>query len=131
VTCPNHVEYSSGLYIDGGVAACMINLYAQYGNSFYVNIVDNNIVDGNEKPHWKGILKNGCRIEFMYLTSLDVEDGNSNNISCTDIRRMMFYGFELSWLNSLCKNGSYPELDNKRYENEFFSIYETLSRREK
>jgi len=47
---------------------------------------------------------------------LDVEyDGgdhnNNNNISCADIRREMFYGFELSWLNSLCKHGRYAELD--------------------
>ncbi|PNX98472.1 receptor-like protein kinase [Trifolium pratense] len=40
----------------------------------------------------------------MYLTSLPVEVVHGNNISCMDIHRMVFYGFELSWLNSVCKD---------------------------
>jgi hypothetical protein len=86
-------------------------LHSQYVNSFYV--------DGYDKflsELW--ILEDGCRIEFMYLTTWDVEDINNNNsnISCTDIRRMMFHGFELSWLNSLCDDGWFQYLDenNKR-----------------
>ncbi|PNX55631.1 kinase-like protein, partial [Trifolium pratense] len=51
-----------------------------------------------------------CHIEFTYLTSwpLDVGHGggdDNNNMSCMDIRNMMFYGFELSWINGLCKYG--------------------------
>ncbi|MCH96599.1 kinase-like protein, partial [Trifolium medium] len=44
----------------------------------------------------------------MYLTSWPLEHDarrGNDNISCMDIRRMMFYGFELSWLNSHCKDG--------------------------
>jgi hypothetical protein len=51
----------------------------------------------------------------MYLTSWPLENGgrpgNISNISCSDIRRMMFYGFELSWINSFCKDGWSPYLD--------------------
>jgi hypothetical protein len=47
-------------------------------------------------------------MESMYLTSWPLEDGN--NISCTDISRRVFYGFELSWLNSICSgDGLYAQ----------------------
>jgi hypothetical protein len=78
-------------------------LYSQYENSFYV--------DGyNESESLSDLgLGDECRIEFMYLTSWPLEHGGrhrgNNNISCEDIRRTMFYGFELSWLNSFCKDG--------------------------
>jgi len=95
VSCQNRMEYS---YINN----CMNRtLYSQDVNSFYV--------DGYGKSLSDVGLGDGCHIEFMYLTSLPLEDGN--NISCTDIRRMMFYGFELSWLNGLCRNGRYAALD--------------------
>ncbi|KAI5394491.1 hypothetical protein KIW84_061233, partial [Lathyrus oleraceus] len=61
-------------------------------------------------------LEDGCRIEYMYLTSWDLQDGNNSNISCTDIRRMMLYGFELSWSNGLCEDGWFLYLDdNSQY----------------
>ncbi|PNX67641.1 kinase-like protein [Trifolium pratense] len=60
-------------------------------------------------------LGDGCGIELMFLTSWPVveDDGgnNSSKMSCTDIHRMMFYGFELSWINSQCKDGQNAELD--------------------
>ncbi|KAK2399538.1 rust resistance kinase Lr10 [Trifolium repens] len=50
----------------------------------------------------------------MYLTSWPLHHGNidNKNISCMDIRRMVFYGFELSWLNSVCK-GLYVNANNQ------------------
>jgi hypothetical protein len=80
-----------------------------YKNSFYV--------DGYNKSLSNLDMGDGCRIEFMYLTSWPLAHGShrgNNNISCMDIRRMMFYGFELSWLNSFCKVSDrlqYAELD--------------------
>jgi len=103
VSCPNRMEYS---YIGN----CMNKTsYSQDVNSFYV--------DGYGKSLSEFGLRDGCRIQFMYLTSLDVEDdggdhNNNNNISCADIRREMFYGFELSWLNGFCKIGWFPLLDD-------------------
>ncbi|WJX10295.1 hypothetical protein P8452_01036 [Trifolium repens] len=101
VSCPNKVQYSSG-YIYGANCMNSSTLYSQYENSFYV--------DGyNEYESLSDLgLGDGCRIEFMYLTSRPLEHGShrgNNNISCEDIRRTMSYGFELSWLNSLCKDG--------------------------
>jgi len=102
MSCPNRLEYS---YIGN----CMNRTsHSQDVNSFYVGSYGKSLSEFG--------LGEGCRIQFMYLTSLDVEDdggdhNNNNNISCADIRREMFYGFELSWLNSLCKHGRYAELD--------------------
>jgi len=101
VSCPNRMEYS---YIGN----CMNKTSnSQDVNSFYV--------DGYGKSLSEFGLGDGCRIQFMYLTSLDVEDDggdvNNNNISCADIRREMFYGFELSWLKGFCKIGLYAQLD--------------------
>ncbi|CAI8605495.1 unnamed protein product [Vicia faba] len=91
VSCPNRMEYS---YIGN----CMnISSYTEYGNPFYIGVYRKTISELG--------LGDGCRIEFMYPSSWDLQDRNNNNISCTDIRRMMLYGFELSWLNSLCKDG--------------------------
>ncbi|MCI30005.1 kinase-like protein [Trifolium medium] len=70
-----------------------------YENSFYVD------ADGY-KTLWELGLGDGCRIESMYLTSWPIEHGGGrrrgNNVSCSDIRRKVFYGFELFWINSLC-----------------------------
>ncbi|MCI64418.1 kinase-like protein, partial [Trifolium medium] len=72
-------------------ANCMNStLYSQYENSFYVDGYNESLSDLG--------LGDKCRIEFMYLTSWPLEhDGRrgNNNISCMDIRHMMFYGFEL------------------------------------
>jgi hypothetical protein len=99
VTCPKHVQYSSGIYFD---AACMniSNSYEQQKGNY--------IVFGDKSLLELG-LEDGCRIELMFLTSWPFKHGGNNNISCTDIRGMMFYGFELSWLNSLCKDGWYSD----------------------
>ena len=98
VSCPNRMEYS---YIGN----CMNRTsFSQDVNSSYVASYGKSLSEFG--------LGDRCRIEFMYLTSWDVEnDGNINDISCTDIRRMMYYGFELSWLNSRCKHGRYAVLD--------------------
>lgn len=104
MSCPNRMEYS---YIGN----CMNRTSnSQDVNSFYVGSYGKSLSEFG--------LGDGCRIQFMYLTSLDVEDDgadhNNNNISCADIRREMFYGFELSWLNSFCKldvSYAYAELD--------------------
>ncbi|KAL5071036.1 hypothetical protein RYX36_021923 [Vicia faba] len=98
VSCPNRMEYS---YIGN----CMnISSYTEYGNPFYIGVYRKTISELG--------LGDGCRIEFMYPSSWDLQDRNNNNISCTDIRRMMLYGFELSWLNSLCKeDGWFSYLD--------------------
>ncbi|XP_045792430.1 rust resistance kinase Lr10-like [Trifolium pratense] len=105
--CPNRVHYSSGISFDEH-AACMNTKSITQGNSFYVNI-------GHDYKNLSELeLGDGCGIELMFLTSWPVveDDGgnNSNKMSCTDIRRMMFYGFELSWLNTHCEDGMYPEL---------------------
>ncbi|CAJ2674397.1 unnamed protein product [Trifolium pratense] len=111
VSCPNRVELEySSRYGANCVSVNNTPQYPQYGNSFYVDSSSKFLSDLT-------ILKDGCRIEFMFLTSWDIEyydDYNSNNndnISCTDIRRMMFHGFELSWLNSLCEDGWFRFLD--------------------
>ncbi|KAK2399542.1 LEAF RUST 10 DISEASE-RESISTANCE LOCUS RECEPTOR-LIKE PROTEIN KINASE 2.2 [Trifolium repens] len=92
---------------------CMNNtLYLQYEDSFFV--------DSYNKSMSELGLGDRCHIEFMYLTSWPLEvdhggGGGNNNMSCTDIRNMMFYGFELSWINSLCKYGWYAKLhDNNQ-----------------
>ncbi|GAU30850.1 hypothetical protein TSUD_15360 [Trifolium subterraneum] len=82
--------------------------YSQYKNLFYV--------DGYNESLSNLRMGDGCRIEFMYLTSwpLDHGNNNNNNISCMDIRHMVVYGFELSWLYSFCKVEDrllYAELD--------------------
>lgn len=104
--CPNHVQYSSSIYF--AAPACMnISSYEQPGNSFYVNYI------GGDQSFSESGLADSCRVELMYLTSWDIQNNNNhNNISCTDIRREMFYGFELSWLNSLCEDGWYADLDD-------------------
>ncbi|WJX10288.1 hypothetical protein P8452_01029 [Trifolium repens] len=105
VRCPNSVQNSSDIYFDEALITCM-NI--THENLFYVNYRF-----GSDKSLSKldlGDLGDGCRVEFMYLTSWSLEHGGrrgNNNISCSDIRRMMFYGFELSWFNSLCKDGWY------------------------
>jgi len=98
VSCPNWMEYS---YISN----CMSSgSYSQHGNRFYVGRYSKSLSELG--------MKDGCRVEFMYLTSLNFEDGNNSNISCKDFRRMMYYGFEFSWLNSICNHGWYAELDH-------------------
>jgi hypothetical protein len=102
VSCPNCTDQHSYVVDEG--ANCLSNSsYSQYENSFYV--------DGYGKTLSELGLRDGCRIEFMFLTSWSLEDGNNNNISCMDIDRMMSYGFEVSWVNSLCKDGWHVELD--------------------
>jgi hypothetical protein len=104
VRCPNHVQPSS-IYLD---SACINNI------SSYENQGNNYIGYGYGKPLSELGMEDGCRIEFMYLTSWSLEDDGhsvSNNIFCSDIRPMMYYGFELSWLSSLCKDGWYVQLD--------------------
>jgi interleukin-1 receptor-associated kinase 1 len=110
VSCPNRVEYS---YRYRYGTNCMNNtLYSQYEDSFFV--------DSYNKSMSELGLGDRCHIEFMYLTSWPLEvdhggGGGNNNMSCTDIRNMMFYGFELSWINSLCKYGWYAKLhDNNQ-----------------
>jgi hypothetical protein len=91
------------MYFAEGGRACM-NI--THENSFYVNYI------GFEYAESLSDLGDGCRIEFMYLTSWPLENGgNPGNVSCSDIRRMMFYGFEFSWLNSFCKDGWSAYLD--------------------
>ncbi|XP_004498297.1 LEAF RUST 10 DISEASE-RESISTANCEUS RECEPTOR-LIKE PROTEIN KINASE-like 2.2 isoform X2 [Cicer arietinum] len=93
VSCPNRTVD------DGG--NCMNSTL--YGNSFYVSSYDKSLLQLG--------MEDTCRIEFMYLTSWPIVDYGSN-ISCMDIRRMMFYGFELSWFNSLCQDGWYVYFDH-------------------
>jgi hypothetical protein len=103
VRCPNNVQNSFD-----EVVACM--------NITHENLFVNYRF-GSDKSLSKLDLGDGCRIEFMYLTSWPFENGGrpgNNNVSCSDIRRMMFYGFELSWLNSFCKDGwsAYLDINN-------------------
>ncbi|KAI5394493.1 hypothetical protein KIW84_061235 [Lathyrus oleraceus] len=104
VNCPNRVQYSSDIYFPAPTCINISDSYPQHGNS--------SIKFGYQKSLSRLGLEDGCRIEFMYLTSWDLQDGNNSNISCTDIRRMMLYGFELSWSNSLCKDGWFSYLDD-------------------
>lgn len=101
VRCPNRVDSSGSQHFDIDGAICMNTSSYAHGSSLYV-------VYGNESLGGLG-LGDTCRIEFMYLTSWPVEifQGRGNNMSCTDIRRILFYGFELSWINSLCEDGWY------------------------
>ncbi|CAL5206677.1 unnamed protein product [Lathyrus oleraceus] len=98
VNCPNRVQYSSDIYFPAPTCINISDSYPQHGNF--------SIKFGYQKSLSRLGLEDGCRIEFMYLTSWDLQDGNNSNISCTDIRRMMLYGFELSWSNIPCKDGS-------------------------
>ncbi|GAU40826.1 hypothetical protein TSUD_287630 [Trifolium subterraneum] len=110
-------------------ANCMNSTsYSQNQNSLYV--------DGYNKSLSDFGMGDECRIEFMYLTSWPLEHGgrrgNNDNISCSDIRHMMFYGFELSWFNSLCEDGWSAQLvDNnqllcKEYPSYTLSIRDLL-----
>jgi hypothetical protein len=105
VRCPNHVQ-PSGIYFD---SACINNI------SSYANQGNNYIGYGYDKYLSELGIGDGCRIEFMYLTSLSLRDhdghSGSNNISSSDIRPMMYYGFELSWIDGLCKDGWYIKVD--------------------
>ncbi|AES59890.1 wall-associated receptor kinase galacturonan-binding protein [Medicago truncatula] len=101
VSCPNQAGY---IYRDNCRNS---SLYSRYENSFYV--------DGYFKTLSELGLRDGCRIELMFLTSWSPQDGNNNNISCTDINRMMSYGFEVSWLNSLCKDDWHAEFDQNNH----------------
>ncbi|CAI8605488.1 unnamed protein product [Vicia faba] len=123
VNCPNHVQYSSDIYFPTATCTNVSDSYPQHGNSSYVN----SIIFGYDKSLSRLGLEDGCRIEFMYLTSWDLQDGNNNNISCTDIRRMMLYGFELSWANSLCKDGwfSYIDENNQRRCIHYGNLFQT------
>ncbi|KAK7351008.1 hypothetical protein VNO77_10128 [Canavalia gladiata] len=56
-------------------------------------------------------LRDSCRIESMHLTSWPAEISHGN-ISCTLINQMLLHGFELSWLNSICKHHGYAYLDH-------------------
>jgi len=94
VSCKNPSEY-----IDKGGNCLNTSSYSKYENSFYVG--------GYQKTLSDLGLGDECHMKSMYLTSWPLEDGN--NISCTDMRRMVFYGFELSWLNSLCNDGLYAQ----------------------
>ncbi|XP_058724486.1 LEAF RUST 10 DISEASE-RESISTANCE LOCUS RECEPTOR-LIKE PROTEIN KINASE-like 2.4 [Vicia villosa] len=106
LNCPNRVQYSEDIYFPTPICINISDSYPQQRNSSYVN----SIKFGYDKSLSRLGLEDGCRIEFMYLTSWGLQDGN-NNMSCTDIRSMMLYGFELSWLNSLCKDGWSSYLD--------------------
>ncbi|GAU40746.1 hypothetical protein TSUD_14310 [Trifolium subterraneum] len=82
-------------------------------NSFYVD------ADGY-KTLWDLGLGDGCPIEYsMYLTSWPIEHGGGggrggNNGSCSEIRRKVFYGFELFWINSLCPDAWHGQDDYGR-----------------
>jgi hypothetical protein len=55
----------------------------------------------------------------MYLTSWPLEHGGrrrGNNVSCSDIRRKVFYGFEPFWINSLGANGWQGQDDYGRHK---------------
>ena len=101
VSCPNQAGY---MYRGNCRNS---SSYSQYENSFYV--------DGYGKDLTELGLRDGCRIEFMFLTSWSLEDDINSDISCTDINRMMSYGFEVSWLNSLCKDGWDAEFDQNNH----------------
>ncbi|XP_045792408.1 rust resistance kinase Lr10-like [Trifolium pratense] len=109
VSCPNRVDSYQYRY---GANCINSTLYSLFGNSFYV--------DSDNKSLSELRLGDGCHIEFMYLTSWPLEvghggRGSNNNMSCKDIRNMMFYGFELSWINGLCKYGWYVKFhDNNQ-----------------
>ncbi|XP_058724477.1 rust resistance kinase Lr10-like isoform X2 [Vicia villosa] len=125
VRCPSSVQDSSDIYFNDGTAPACLNItgsYAQQGNSSYVNYIESehrHNVFGGHKDFSELGLRDGCRIELMFLTSWPLKDnthgGSNNNISCSDISLMMFYGFELSWVTSLCKDGEYVfDINNHR-----------------
>ncbi|XP_027337163.1 rust resistance kinase Lr10-like [Abrus precatorius] len=91
--CPSRVD-SCDLYV-GDNESCV---WYAIGSTFYLN------VDG--RPIRDLGLRDSCRIELQYMTSWPNEISHGN-ISCTDIHEMLLYGFELSWVNSLCPVNSY------------------------
>ncbi|XLT03064.1 hypothetical protein HN51_052415, partial [Arachis hypogaea] len=83
-----------GVKSSSAAATCMNGSYALGSTLFYVSDIDKSLQDL--------VFGDSCHIEWMYLISWPVEIKHRNN-SCTDIHRMLLYGFELSWLKVYCK----------------------------
>ncbi|XP_027367995.1 rust resistance kinase Lr10-like isoform X2 [Abrus precatorius] len=105
------------------------------------NGVDSSLHNVNENPicvnTWHAVIihdeslrdlgiGDSCRIEFMYITSWPNELTNGN-VSCAEIRHMLLYGFELSWLSSFCKDREFGYLDdNSQHRCFVFPAYVAL-----
>ncbi|KAF7816711.1 rust resistance kinase Lr10-like [Senna tora] len=80
IRCKHRVHSSA--YVD--TAPCITRTNPFY---FYVHVGSDYLPDLG--------LKGDCRIELVYMTSSPV-DNHHNDASCTDIHRMLLYGFDLS-----------------------------------
>ena len=97
IKCPYRVN--SPLYVD---AAPCINGTSSNSTTFsYLKF-----------GHMKSLdLRDFCSIELMVMTSWPVKD--ESNLTFSDIRNALLYGFELSWFNFLC--GSCRDKNNSCY----------------
>ncbi|WJX10289.1 hypothetical protein P8452_01030 [Trifolium repens] len=80
----------------------------------YNNVYGNEQQDSCSRSCGVHNISHPFRLKDSHENCGDRSHRGNNNISCMDIRRMMFYGFELSWLNSFCKVSDrlqYAELD--------------------
>jgi hypothetical protein len=100
VNSPFYLEVSTCFSINGSDSEYSSNSSKTYR---YVKV-------GGKEPT---DVEDSCQIERMVLTSLP---GNDNRpISCSDVRKELVYGFELSWLQVMCGScgSGYCYLDGK------------------
>ncbi|KAM7481202.1 hypothetical protein LguiB_005785 [Lonicera macranthoides] len=99
IKCPNWVN--SPLYVDA--AACINGTSSNSTTTFsYLKFGRMNASD----------LLDSCSIELTVMTSWPVKD--EFNLSFSDIRNALLYGFELSWFSVMCKKscrGKYNSCD--------------------
>ncbi|KAM7481166.1 hypothetical protein LguiB_005749 [Lonicera macranthoides] len=99
IKCPNRVN--SPLYVDA--AACINGTSSNSTTTFsYLKFGRMNASD----------LLDSCSIELTVMTSWPVKD--EFNLSFSDIRNALLYGFELSWFSVMCKKscrGKYNSCD--------------------
>ncbi|MED6126829.1 hypothetical protein PIB30_082243 [Stylosanthes scabra] len=100
LTCPDTVESEVA---DDSAAACINGSYARGRSSFFY------VCDGNMTLRDLG-LQDSCRIEWMYPSSWPGEiNHNDANTSCSDIRTMLLYGFEIPWAVCFCQEAVFDD----------------------
>lgn len=94
VRCKNEFHSSSSsLYVD--TASCATTKASNESSHLYAIV-------GTDTVGELG-LEDGCGIRLLYMTSWpDALNHRANKLTCSNIHSMLLYGFELSWLNSLC-----------------------------
>ncbi|KAG2694027.1 hypothetical protein I3760_08G122500 [Carya illinoinensis] len=107
VSCEKPVSWDSSLYSDTTSTSCsnINNISESSSNSSlsqYIVSTGAQVMDVEES----------CRIEQMSLISWPGQISANLNISCTDLRNLFSYGFELSWYRVYCENCSVCYLDD-------------------